>query len=202
MMGASAPAAPHGRGSSATHPMAGLAVSGFCGAKAKQTGQPCRRPAGWGTDHPREGRCKLHGGVYLKGRQNPAYRHGLYSRYADHDSEGVQAILARLDADKEIGDVSGEVLYLTARMIAWIEENRGSWSLEQFGSVSIILERLTHIKQRQQRLMQDRKALIAAVEVRAFLEAVCRIALGFIRDPRDHEAFTQQLLEVPLADAR
>lgn len=33
-----------------------------CGAARKQTGQPCTRPAGWGTEHPGYGACKLHGG--------------------------------------------------------------------------------------------------------------------------------------------
>lgn len=37
-----------------------------CGAKAKGTGRPCRLPAGWGTDHPGAGRCKLHGGASLR----------------------------------------------------------------------------------------------------------------------------------------
>lgn len=32
-----------------------------CGAKRKQGGEPCRKPAGWGTPH-KTGRCKLHGG--------------------------------------------------------------------------------------------------------------------------------------------
>ncbi|MFP4017191.1 MAG: HGGxSTG domain-containing protein [Halanaerobiales bacterium] len=33
-----------------------------CGAKAKSTGEPCKLPAGYGTDHLGEGRCKYHGG--------------------------------------------------------------------------------------------------------------------------------------------
>lgn len=33
-----------------------------CGAKKRQTEGTCERPAGWGTDHPGTGRCKLHGG--------------------------------------------------------------------------------------------------------------------------------------------
>ena len=33
-----------------------------CGAK-NRSGKPCKRPAGWGTDHAGEGRCKLHGGA-------------------------------------------------------------------------------------------------------------------------------------------
>lgn len=39
-----------------------------CGSKTKQESSApfCERPAGWGTDHPGFGRCKLHGGVGQK----------------------------------------------------------------------------------------------------------------------------------------
>lgn len=39
-----------------------------CGAKLRKKAgtDTCQRPAGWGTDHPGEGRCKLHGGVGQK----------------------------------------------------------------------------------------------------------------------------------------
>lgn len=45
-----------------------------CGAKSRR-GTPCRRPAGWGTDHQGAGRCKLHGGRST----GPRSGHGLYS---------------------------------------------------------------------------------------------------------------------------
>lgn len=39
-------------------------MSDVCGAtKRDGTGEPCAQPAGWGTDHVGEGRCKLHGGL-------------------------------------------------------------------------------------------------------------------------------------------
>src|SRR2546423_1615025 len=50
--------------------------SRYCDARKRQPsypGETCRRPAGWGTWHPRIGRCKLHGGARR-------YKHGLYSR--------------------------------------------------------------------------------------------------------------------------
>lgn len=58
-----------------------------CGAKTR-AGTPCKRPAGWGTDHVGTGRCKLHGGkstgpkdkTKVKGNKN-AEVHGLYSKY-------------------------------------------------------------------------------------------------------------------------
>ena len=48
-----------------------------CGATNRE-GDPCRLPAGWGTDDD-TGRCKLHGGATPKGPGHGAYSHGLYS---------------------------------------------------------------------------------------------------------------------------
>src|SRR5690625_1385431 len=59
----------------------------YCGAKTR-AGTPCRRPAGWGTDHPREGRCKLHGGRSTgppKGSRN-AEKHGLFSKHLPEET--------------------------------------------------------------------------------------------------------------------
>lgn len=36
--------------------------SRYCGAKKRQSEGTCTRPAGWGTEHPGIGACKLHGG--------------------------------------------------------------------------------------------------------------------------------------------
>lgn len=55
----------------------------ICGAKAKSTGKPCKRGAGWGTDHPGTGRCKLHGGRSRKGAEHGSFKHGQDSKYFD-----------------------------------------------------------------------------------------------------------------------
>lgn len=52
-----------------------------CGAKTR-AGTPCRRPAGWGTDHAGHGRCKLHGGNTPNGRKHGA-RLGVEARMRD-----------------------------------------------------------------------------------------------------------------------
>jgi hypothetical protein len=39
----------------------------YCGAASRQTGEPCRKPAGWGTPS-KFGRCKLHGGATATGK--------------------------------------------------------------------------------------------------------------------------------------
>lgn len=45
---------------------------GRCGGSRRQGGGYCTQAAGWGTDHPGQGRCKLHGGA-------TPVRHGRYS---------------------------------------------------------------------------------------------------------------------------
>jgi len=44
----------------------------ICGAKRHQQPGVCRQPAGWGTDHPGVGKCKLHGGSTRNHRSGPA----------------------------------------------------------------------------------------------------------------------------------
>jgi hypothetical protein len=57
----------------------------------------------------------------------------MYSKYGTHDGQDVQAILESLDPDEELASVEGEVLYYVARLSAWIERNRGAWTLDQLG---------------------------------------------------------------------
>lgn len=63
----------------------------ICGAKTRG-GTPCKQPAGWGTNHVGEGRCKLHGGKSTgpkdrkkqsksQKKNNNAEKHGLFSKY-------------------------------------------------------------------------------------------------------------------------
>jgi len=71
----------------------------LCGGECSD-GTPCERPAGWGTDHPGKGRCKLHGGN--AGRPP---EHGLYSETAREE------IAERIEAAREqpIGEIRAEV---------------------------------------------------------------------------------------------
>lgn len=43
-----------------------------CG-RNNRAGNPCGRPAGWGTDHAGAGACKLHGGTTPSGRKHAAF---------------------------------------------------------------------------------------------------------------------------------
>jgi len=49
-----------------------------CGAKTTKSPKykHCQKPAGWGTDHVGEGRCRKHGGLSLRGPAQPQFKHG------------------------------------------------------------------------------------------------------------------------------
>lgn len=82
-----------------------------CGAKGKQSGQPCKRPAGWGTDHPGSGKCKLHGG------STPAPT----GRYASIARPRVQELLKKFEADPDPLNLLPEVQVLRALLHDYID---------------------------------------------------------------------------------
>jgi hypothetical protein len=65
----------------------------ICGAKRTKRATPeqrasgdiprCKKPAGYGTDHLGNGKCKFHGGCsqFKGGPQNPNYKHGLNAEF-------------------------------------------------------------------------------------------------------------------------
>ena len=80
--------------------------SRFCGAKAKRTGKPCKRPAGWGTKHPGVGLCKLHGGC-----KEPTTPKGILRRagldlnlahYDKQTEDAFNAVMASEEARDEL----------------------------------------------------------------------------------------------------
>lgn len=81
----------------------------YCGARKRQGEGDCKRPAGWGTDHPGEGQCKLHGGS-THGRTAAAH-----IRQAEREAA---AELARLDV-APVADPLTELAKLAGQVLAW-----------------------------------------------------------------------------------
>lgn len=82
--------------------------NGLCGGRSRKTGALCKRPAGWGTDHPGTGKCKLHGGCSKgppKGSQNN-FKHGLYARLFPADLlEQAAAMRGSIAAELDIARI-------------------------------------------------------------------------------------------------
>ncbi|WP_139806803.1 hypothetical protein [Deinococcus hopiensis] len=94
-----------------------------CGAKTR-SGKPCKKPAGHGTDHPGEGKCRNHGGVgqkpstrYQLTNASPTLRQAIEAQQADPDPLNLlpDLLLARSLLQEGIQRHSE----VTAAIIAW-----------------------------------------------------------------------------------
>lgn len=144
-----------------------------CGARGNKTGKPCQQPAGWGTSHPGEGRCKLHGGRSPRGIDHPRYSTGVYSAYAGPRNLDVGEV-----TEEEIERAEQEV-------VAAVQHARGMAKMAAEGSdidsadILAAIERVVRIKAKaaELRMNADMKPMIletmrqgAAVMLRVLLE--------------------------------
>jgi hypothetical protein len=115
-----------------------------CGGLKHKTKEPCQQPAGWGTDHVGQGRCKLHGGC------NPI-KHGMYSTCLRGRAREVYDLLK----DAPVDDASDEIRVGMAQFGAAIEQLADLSTDDQrelLDAVSRQLARLILAKQRQAKL--------------------------------------------------
>lgn len=87
-----------------------------CGrTKRDGSGDPCKRPAGWGTDHPGEGACKFHGGnAGAPANNQNATKHGLnadphhyYQSLSLEEKEFIEKIATTIE--DRVQEYTGEV---------------------------------------------------------------------------------------------
>ena len=96
-----------------------------CGAATRRADRrPCRRPAGWGTDHVGQGKCRLHGGAtpITTGQRSKVLRRRLAELVAQHQAHPEPIELPRelaflralLDDFAARADLSPETFHATA----------------------------------------------------------------------------------------
>ena len=97
------------------HPLADPTAGGkLCGAETRQAEArypTCHRPSGWGTDHPGEGKCKLHGGA-------SRITHG---RYASIQRPRLRELIAEHEADPDPLNIYPELAAARALFVDFIE---------------------------------------------------------------------------------
>lgn len=81
----------------------------YCGGKKRQGEGTCTQPAGWGTDHPGYGTCKLHAGS--------APSNTLHAEKLRANDEARRA-LAQLDV-APVDDPLAALLKLAGQVVAW-----------------------------------------------------------------------------------
>lgn len=81
-----------------------------CGARTR-SGSPCRRPAGWGTNHAGYGACKLHGG---------STPNGIKAARRRKAAEAVAVLGLPTDVDPHIALL--DEVHRTAGHVSWLGE--------------------------------------------------------------------------------
>lgn len=98
-----------------------------CGAKTKSSGDPCKRPAGAGTDHVGAGRCKLHGGNSPSGRKNGQKLKAKKAR----DTYGLPIDIDPAEALlQEVHRTAGHVAWLGA-IVAQLKKKELGWGVSK-----------------------------------------------------------------------
>lgn len=162
----------------------------YCGAKTRSGGK-CKRPAGWGTEHPGDGRCKLHGGASPRGVASPNFKTGLYSRYLpDAIQQKVQTFL---DADPL--ELISEMALLRALLAEYVGRFDGiAPTARDIALLADLAERVGKFSERINK-MRNESALTGA-EVAFLATRVADIVVRYIDDPDQQRAFVRDLVGV------
>jgi hypothetical protein len=135
----------------------------ICGATTKGTGKPCQRAPAKDSN-----RCKLHGGASLKGTESGRYKHGMYSKYAGSQLNEVLAELEDVNSE-ELIQPDAEIKLMQALLMKCKGLENGLDDLDDLDTISKIIERLIHAKQRSQKIMIEQDRLIPATDIQLFL---------------------------------
>jgi hypothetical protein len=157
-----------------------------CGGKARTGGKLCTQPAGWGTDHLGQGRCKLHGGC-TPGRPL------IHGRYSLVHRESLAAKHALFLGDPAPDDLSHELALTRALLQDYLDRfmegtpmtaDESKYALEMIDAVSKLVERISRI--------QNATALTQA-EVRYLVVRMADLLREYIDDPDRRAEFMGKL---------
>lgn len=162
----------------------------LCGARARTAGgRPCRRPAGWGTDHPGSGRCKFHGGLSTGPKNGP----GLYRTKLTPE---LQAIYDKFLTDPNLKRLDEEVA-LVKSLIVQAMENK-----YQPGEITELVERLSRVVKRKVEIEEGLKLHVHVDQINFVVNQVVQVIERHVSDPALRAAIAGDLRGVTLAPSR
>ena len=170
---------------------------GFCNSRTKQGKSFCERPAGWGTDHVGIGRCKLHGG------STPTHMKSLIPHENGQLPMAVPASLREAAElrkhDPELMSLDGEIALLR------VLEERIHMELREDQDVNpddpalqallALTERIGKLVERSHRIQLERRLLVPAHRVVAWVESIAEILRKHVKDEDVIEAVFRELEE-------
>ncbi|MFH5884085.1 HGGxSTG domain-containing protein [Halalkalibaculum sp. DA3122] len=148
-----------------------------CGAKCRD-GSSCNN---WAMPN---GKCRLHGGKSLKGKDSKTWKSGIYSRYA---SKSLKDVLDHLEdvPSEELLNADNELRLLEGLISNALKNESGD--LESAEILSKIVDRLVRAKQRAVALKIEEERLIPAEDVKLFLSFIEELLLNRIDEAEAYE---------------
>lgn len=140
-------------------------IDNICKAKTKGTGEPCTRPAGWGTDHPGVGKCKLHGGA-------TPIKHGLYSKYTNHR---LADMIEKLSEDEDLLNLRKTIAFQQSLILDILNRlDDGNLEMDQgiINTLSSLADKLGRNIERRQKVEEGEKYILQIEEVQRIIEQV------------------------------
>lgn len=136
-----------------------------CNAR-NRSGSHCELPAGWGTDHVGEGRCKLHGGA------SPV-RHGLYSKVTKHRlADRIAEVREREDL-LELREQVAVQVSVVQEYLARLAD--GQFTAEDAKTVSKLVDEVSRNIERLKKLEHDEELVFDATEIEVVLARVVTV---------------------------
>lgn len=162
-----------------------------CGAKLKhRPGQYCGQPAGWGTDHVGEGRCKLHGGSTPRGADSTHFIHGARSMYMKNVKHDIaQKVDAFLEADPF--DLTEELALSRGLLEDFLSRVDYPVTDAQRGHIVMLTDRIGKTVERINRIKND--SALTAAEITYLAMRATEVVGRYIVDPAQQAAFIQDL---------
>lgn len=166
-----------------------------CGG-ATSSGGKCTQPAGWGTEHLGEGKCKLHGGASPRGTESPHFKHGMYSNYLP------TSILQKADAmaaQSEMLDLLPELVLTRALLADYMERLKTNESQTKLlpGEFETIRTLTDQIRKLSDSISKQRNdTALTAVEITYLVTRIPEVVVRFIDEPEKQRAFITELFGI------
>lgn len=163
----------------------------YCGGKTR-SGSPCKRPAGWGTDHVGTGKCKLHGGASKKGVESATYEHGRYSKYAP---QPIGSKVKELEAYPLL-DLADELQQQRGLFATYLERFQNGYPLQE-QNISAMMSWLNSIGVMVERMMKIRNdTALTGAEIALLKVRTADLVVKYIDDPDKRRAFVRELFQI------
>lgn len=155
----------------------------YCGAKTRK-GTPCKRPAGWGTDHAGKGKCKLHGGN--AGRPVITGRYSVKHRASLHDK--MQQFLS----DPAPANLMPELAIQRALLEEFLEKvTEGPVSAKTTDHIFAMTEAISRLVERITRMLNQ--TAITQMDIHYLQVILTNLIMKYIDEPTKREQFMAEL---------